>query len=247
MNTSALLNNACVGIISPARRFFAALIALMLAGLSASHAATLTLTDLSTNSWVGNPSTNISGPYNGYEYAVGNLGNAPQHFQVLMKFNITSLEGLTLADASLNLSLYFKVFTITSSPNTVAVTAFSTNFGAEAFTAASYNQATLPVGSFQVDPSDPEGTPFSINITSALQSAIDQGFDYFALQINNVTADALPGPAYGPELVSFSSSTTLPNLQYTAVPEPASFALMVLAGAGFVLFIRLKDARRANI
>ncbi len=212
---------------------------------SSAPAAVLTLTDLNTNSWVGNPSTNINGPYNGYQYAVGNLGNAPQNFQTLLKFDISTLSGSAVSGASLNLSLYFTYYDVTKGPtNTVAVSAFNTDLGAAAFASASFGGATISLGSFDVvSRPNEQGDIYSVNITSALQSAIDSGFSYFAVQINNVTADALPGPLYGSEVVSFSS-TTLPTIEFTAVPEPSIIAMFVLAGIGVLCSTRVRAAHQ---
>lgn len=225
-------------------RSLAAFAAAAVLSMSAASADVITLTDLPNNSWVGNPSVSQTGPYGGYQYSVGNLGNAPQHFQTLLKFDISSLSSTTVGSATLNLSLYFTLYLATAgTTNTVAVSAFNTDLGAAAFTSASYGGATISIGSFDVSSTALEGQLYNVNITSALQTAIDSGFDYFAVQINNVTADALAGPTYGPELVSFSSDT-VPTLEYTAVPEPSTVALLGLTGIGILLSARVRAARR---
>jgi len=196
------------------------------------------------NSWTGGPNLNTTGPYaEPYEYSVGNP-EAPHQFQVLLKFDISSLSTATVGSASLNLTLAFNSQSVTGGPDTIGVKAFASDFSAAAFTAADYNTATLSLGSFTVAGNAVAGTPYSLDITSALQSAIDSGFDYFALQLNNVTADAFTTAPYGPEIVGFSSATP-PTIEFTAVPEPSTVALLALTGVGILVSTRVR-ARRLN-
>jgi len=218
--------------------------AALLCAVPIASAEVITLESPLTNSWVGNPSTSQVGPYGGYQYAVGNLGNAPQQFQTLLKFDISTLNGVSILDASINLALYFYAYeTGTYTAHTVGVTAFETDLGASAFTGASYGQATLSIGTFQVTTAATEGQIFSINVASALQYAVNQGFDYFAIQVNDITADGISTAPYGTEMVSFSS-TTLPTLSYTAVPEPSIVGLIGLSVLGACFLLRKKPADR---
>lgn len=209
-------------------------------------AEVITLESPLINSWVGNPNTSQNGPYGGYQYAVGNLGNAPQQFQTLLKFDISTINGVSILDASINLALYFHAYqTGAYTAHTIGVAAFDTDLGASAFTSASYGQAGLSIGTFQVTVADTEGQIFSINVASALQYAIDQGFDYFAIQLNDITAEGISSAPFGTEMVSFSS-TTLPTLSYTAVPEPSVMALLGLSMIGACFLLRKKSADCAS-
>lgn len=216
----------------------------LLCAVPTASAEVITLESPLTNSWVGNPSTGQAGPYGGYQYGIGNFGNAPQQMQTLLKFDISTINGPSILDASINLSLYFHAFgTGNYTAHTVGVSAFNTDLGAGALSGTYYGEATMTIGTFQVTTASTEGQIFSLDVTSALQYAIDQGFDYFSIQISDLTTQGITSAPFGPEIVSFSS-VTLPTLSYTAVPEPSIVGLLGLSVLGVCFLLRKQSADR---
>lgn len=221
---------------------------LLMAGLmcltvTSGRAAVITLANLATNSATGgNDGTFFVGGNPSYKFATGNPADGDYEYRSLLKFDITGLAGQTVSDVSLNLSLYYAQ-TYPTGPTSfeIGVSAFAADKGAGTFVQADLTSSTTLLGSFQVGGAtvggySAAGEPFSLNVTTALQAAINANYNYFSIRLNNITTDAYEAPQspFGPAIISFANSSTdpfsLPSLQYTAVPEPTTVGMLMLGG-----------------
>lgn len=174
--------------------------------------------------------------------SVGNIN----HLQTLqlgaVKFDITQFAGQTITSATLNLNAHYVInyggFTL---PFEISFASLTYDATAAAFEVSDVlSEATAAVGTLNIST---EGV-YAINVASALQTAIDNGFTHFSLIIMNETT-MLDYPIPGqPSYVGFSTAPSDLFLNVQAVPEPSTYALLAGA-AGLLAFVR-RRAHRAS-
>lgn len=158
------------------------------------------------------------------DFLLGNINTNPTRQLGLLKFEISSFAGLTASNVTLNLPITDVAdYTGGDFPvQTVNIYALNYGLGAGAFTVndANTEDVTL-IGSLALSGS---GFVANFDLTSGFATAQANGFDYFAIRLENITV--LDGPFGQP---AFVYATLNPTLEVTAVPEPSTYAMLGLA------------------
>lgn len=169
---------------------------------------------------------------------LGNINSLATRQLGIIKFDITQFAGQTVTEAIFNFDVdYFNNDQGLSVPFQIDVSMLNYDKTAAAFVVGDLTTENVTLmGSFNVGA---EGL-MSWDATSAVQSAVSQGFDYVSLRFANITVEA--GPSGLPAFVGFNTASGL-NITVTAVPEPSVVALALAGslGCGLVRFMRRKN------
>lgn len=164
---------------------------------------TLTITEAPENA-IGDGATNIAWDFstggqfhNGSWYGVipvGNINSGPTQVRSFLKFDISALAGRTLSAATLTLPRA-TAYTVSGVHN-IGVNLVQYDAGSDAFTNSPelVTQNLIAGGSFDVSNAI---TSYSVDVTSIIQEAVDLGYDYATIRLNDNTTDAgSVSPAY---------------------------------------------------
>lgn len=155
--------------------------------------------------------------HNGLIYSsipLGHINTMPTGVRAFIKFDISAMAGKTLHDATLTLPRNTVFAVGTPAIHQVSVKLVDYDAGAGAFT----NSPTLISRSVSVPGAvsiSNESAWFSINVTEAVQTAINRGYSYVTLMLNDTSAEA---GGIAPSYVFLSAD---PSLSVTEA-EPVS-------------------------
>lgn len=167
-------------------------------------------------------------PFAGSMMPTGNLNASPTQARSVFKFDISNLAVDSFQSVSLTLAVtYINNSGRPGDAQTVGVRYLNYDVGSGALTSTAITTTNVSlITTFVASIST-----VTLDVTAAVQSAVNAGFDYFTIRLNDVTTDTLYGTApFGPAIVGFGLT---PSLNVVPVPEPQIYALFLLS---FLIF-----------
>jgi hypothetical protein len=168
------------------------LVTLLIAPANLSKAAstsTIPLGSPETNAaWVYLAGTQFhNGGFNG-TIPVGNINTVPTRVRSFIKFNISQFHGKALSRAVLTLPRHPSHDIVPSGIHEIGIELLEYDAGAESFSnsPALINRSTIPAAIIHAKSSQ---SSYSIDVTTALQLAIDRGYHYATFRLNDLTSD----------------------------------------------------------
>lgn len=149
-----------------------------------------------------------NGSWNGI-LPVGNINTVPTQVRTFLKFDISNYAGRTLSAATLTLPRA-AAYAVTGTHN-IGIDLVDYDAGSAAFANSPLLVGRSATAGATVNVSN-AATSYSVNITPIIQAAIDRGYDYATIRLNDNTVDA---GSVAPSYVFFATNPTL------SVAEPA--------------------------
>jgi len=203
-----------------------ALLIIVSLSISKGEAQTLTVVE---KAWAYSSGTAFTTtPFSGSMMPTGNLNTTPTQARSLFKFDISSLTVDSFESITLSLAVtYINNAGRPGDAQTIGVRYLNYDVGPGALTVAAITTTNVSLlTTFTASIST-----LTIDVTAAIESAVNSGFDYFTIRLNDITTDTMYGTApFGPAIVGFGLA---PTLNVVPVPEPKTYAILLVSALFF--------------
>lgn len=179
-------------------------------------------------------------PFSGTMMPTGNINTTPTQARSLFKFDISSLTAGSFESITLSLAVsYINTSGRPGDTQTIGVRYLNYDVGPGALTATAITTTNVSLlTTFTASVST-----LSIDVTAAIESAVNSGFDYFTIRLNDITTDTMYGTApFGPAIVGFGLT---PSLNVVPIPEPKTYAILLMSALVFGCMVLRRSSPRA--